>query len=400
MSFLNRAATAGNMQTYQTDLAAKQSAETIANAINALKLQQGQNDMAGSGIAGNALMGALSGGGDASGAPQGQALQPPIMPPPVQQAPMPQMPMPGAMPMPPGAIPPPPGGNAPAMQSMPQGGSAPGIPPISMSALRPPGGMPQQQPTPPAQMAGQPAPQQPGMPQSPQGGITWQKIATTIKQQNPNAKGPEIMAAIEKLTPMLSSQNKMEWEQFKVLLQNQVKEQGLQNQLTVANQRASTAERGQDVKAASELAATKQRADAAEARVQELEANRTERGREADQKNSTALQSIATRLQTAKKTGTDPAYKALEAEYKTTAAEQRSMMNNPGMYDDAAKAAMEQKVEALKTRVDAYTKTAAPSASGAAPVGDRVSVTKDGQEFTVPAEQLQDAISQGYTRKQ
>lgn len=266
MSFASRAGMAGNMQTYQTDLQNRQKSEQIANALNMLKLKSGQQDLAGADIAGNAALQALTMGGTSNlpqqAPPFGQPAPNPTAPaaPPPGQASMPgtpnMMPMPpqggGGPPMnptapaasqvPPGSIPPmgappmPGGGGAPPIQGM----QRPPMPP-------PPGGQPPMGGAPPAPQ-GQPG----GMPQ-PGGGqgngaITWKSIGAAIKQQNPQATGGQVMAAIDRLTPMMSAQSKAEWDQFKLSMQSQLKEQGLQQQLQIANQKNETNQRGQNMK--------------------------------------------------------------------------------------------------------------------------------------------------------
>lgn len=255
MSFASRAGMAGNMQTYATDLAARQQAEQLANAINALKLQQGQTDMAGADIAGNAALSALTNNGT-SNLPTSAPPLPPNLPS--------QAPPPGQSSAPAGGVPPPPmpGGGMPQPGRGPQmnpqmTASAqvpPGVaPPMNASALAPPGGGGgppvqgmQRPPMPPAPMGGAPGG---GMPQPQQQQITWKSIGQAIKQQNPQATGKQVMAAIDRLQPMMSAQSKTEWEQFKLQMQTQVKEQGLQQQLQIANQKNSTTERGQDLRA-------------------------------------------------------------------------------------------------------------------------------------------------------
>lgn len=227
-NFLQQAGTAGNMQTYATDLRARQQAEAVANALNALKLQAGQDEQAGSGIAGKALLANLAG--------------PPTAPPVTGMGPAPQAPMPSSPP--PGGAPPQQGG----MQNVPFPGAMAGTQQAGGQA------MPQMPQLPASQLGSGPtAPRQPqataGGPQPGMQQLTWKNIATAIKQQAPNATGPQVMAAIDKISPMMSAQNKTDWESFKLSIQSQLKEQGLQQQLQIANQKNDTTQRGQDVRA-------------------------------------------------------------------------------------------------------------------------------------------------------
>lgn len=221
MSLIGNMATAGNSQNYTQDLQARQQAEQLANAINALKLQQGQTEAAGSGIAGNAFLSALT-------QPQGGGM-PQAMPgqPPMGAGPPVNVPMPGATPMPsPGGMPGR-GMTSLAPAAGPVTGAASATPPMPGAGGAAPGGQA------PIGMGSQ--------------GLTWKAIATAIKNQNPNAKGPEVMAAIDKLTPVMSAQNKSEWEMFKIQLNNQQKEAALDQRGRLADQRDATNRRGQDM---------------------------------------------------------------------------------------------------------------------------------------------------------
>lgn len=393
--FFNRLGQAQNASNAASDTQNKLQSQQLANAINALSLKKQQVDQQAASLAGNYAAQADPGAAGFT-APPAPPQQPPQQP---QQTPPPMMP--GSLPMPPG------------MQGLPSSGQAmPNIPQVNSSQLQPPpsGASPQMQQPGMAQLqqqAGvQPPQQQPaappaGGPQQGQQAPWWRTAAASIKKQNPDASGDQIMAAIEKLTPLMTQQNKQDFENFKLHVEQQQKQGQLEERERSDQSREALTGRGQDLTAEARAAALEQRASAAEARVKELEANRSERGREADQTNDTRLKSIAQKITTSKKSGTDPAYKALQDEYKTTAAAQRSMMNNPGMYTDEQKAEMEQKVDALQKRVDAFTQ---PS-SGSAPAegtasGGRVNVMKDGKTYSLPPEQLDEALKQGYTRAQ
>lgn len=385
--FFNRLGFAQNASNQAQDTQNKLQSQQIANAINALSLKKAQLDSQGSNLAGNFA---------ASGNMPDQSLptQPTPMPPPGGAPPGPppgspqqlqNVPMPGAMPMQ-GGMPPQGGGmGIPPMgpQGMPPGGQMPQIPQVNASALQPPGGGQMQGPQ--AQStAPQAAPQQQQAP-------WWRTTAAQIKKQNPDASGEQIMAAIEKLTPMMNNQNKQDFENFKVHVEQQQKEANLSERERNDQTRAQLTARGQDMNAANvgaRVGATERGQDIGASNVQarvgaqergqditssDRGANRDERAREADQRNATTLQVAGQRLKSvgASKTG-DPAYKALADEYKTTAAAQRTMMNNPGLYTDEQKAALDQKVQSLQARIDSYTKTAPATSTSAASTASNV----------------------------
>ena len=273
MSFVKQLATAGNMMTYQQQLQAQQQAAAIAKAINAVNLQQRQNELAGSNLLGNAYASGddtsgsgggdnVSGGGASSGAPtvsgmpsQGNTAPPPASP---QQGVPQNVPMPGATPMNPAR---------PAAGQIPTGG----MPQVPASSLQPPGGAPPVTGTPP-----QSAPQPPRAPQgnisgnnpSPGGGAPggqqpWYiQLAQKIKQQAPNATGAQITAAINQAGQAVNPALKQQWEQYKVDSTNALKEQKLQLDaqrekidMAIANLKVGAEERGQDMKAKQAAAA-------------------------------------------------------------------------------------------------------------------------------------------------
>jgi hypothetical protein len=121
----------------------------------------------------------------------------------------------------------------------------------------PSGGMPQQ-PT-----AGAAAPSPPGAPSPAPGGqdymqkavdppqpqMSWQGIVQSLKQQNPAASDLELAHAVDHFMPMMTMQNKLEWQQMRNELMWEMTKMRTDTTARGQDVRASTAERGQDTRA-------------------------------------------------------------------------------------------------------------------------------------------------------
>ena len=198
-------------------------AANLANLLNLLKAQSAQSDASGQNLAGNAIAAP-----DQPDAPQPMPAGPTPPSPGMSAAPNPppvqNVPMPGAVPM---------------QGGMP-GGAQPGdgpimMPQVSASQLQPPqpggGGAPPiaaMRPPDPPQPGGAPAPQPGGAP-APQAGAPpaaspqpqvpwWKSMAAQIKQQNPQASGRDIMAAINAMQPVMNSANRQQLSDLHVQL--------------------------------------------------------------------------------------------------------------------------------------------------------------------------------------
>jgi hypothetical protein len=182
------------------------------------------------------------------------------------------------------------------------------------------------------------------------------------------------MSALEHMTPMMNQQNKQDFENFKLNMQNQLKEGQL-----------SERERNDEArnKALQENADTnRQRADTYDKAV--------------DERNSRALDNIKIKLDAAKakskNAANDYAYRSLETQYKQLSQDIRAAQALGSQATPAQKLALEQRLDDLRAKMDAYQQapeSSAPSMSGSAPpAGERVSVTKDGQNYTLPLADL------------
>ncbi len=150
----------------------------------------------------------------------------------------------------------------------PQGGyGASGSPPMGA----PPGGGMMGAPTPQPMQRGpmgqpgqQPPPMQPQQPQQGQsqqqgfgqqggqqgGGLDWRTLIMAIQKGNPGAPPQVLMAAVNKLVPLMNSQSMLEWRQMQAQLGQQRVETTQRGQDISADVRA----RGQDVAAGGKLA--------------------------------------------------------------------------------------------------------------------------------------------------
>ena len=399
------------MAGYQTAFDAYQAGQAAAlqNLLRGLSVQQQQSQLNGMDIGGNAAKAlAAPNMPPASGMNAPDALfgdgAPPNLTPAPNPPPVTQVPMPGAAPMSTGPIPPPPSPDQ--MPAAPQGAS---IPPISASQLQPPGqggGAPPMAPMPQsAAPQGAPAGQGPasapqgapagqGPASAPQAGQTgqgaqnpwWKTMAAQIKQQNPNASGRDVMAALNAMQSVMNQQNKQDFENLKLNMQNQQKEDSLAERERNDEARNKAYQENADT--------NRQRADTYDKAV--------------DERNSRALDNIKIKLDAAKaknkNAANDPAYRSLETQYKQVSQDTRAAQALGSQATPAQKFALDQRLNDLSAKMDAYQRapeSSAPSMSGSAhPAGgDTVNViSPDGTPGSIPAAQLDDAIKAGYKK--
>lgn len=205
-------------------------------------------------------------------------------------------------------------GSPPMGVPAPQGGPA-GMPPNAMGGppmapqpqMPPPGATPRgvgmsPAPGPPPQMPQQqqmpPQPPQPveyGQQQQPSPQLDWRQIIQKVQQANPGAPPQVIAGAVNKFVPLMNAASAQEWR----MVSEQLRFQQQQNQLDIAGLRAGVTERGQDIRADTVQQQIVSRETIAKMTVDERreayqagiiskqqmdDANREERGREADQR--------------------------------------------------------------------------------------------------------------------
>jgi hypothetical protein len=83
----------------------------------------------------------------------------------------------------------------------------------------------------------------------PQPQMSWQGIVQSLKQQNPAASDLELAHAVDHFMPMMTMQNKLEWQQMRNELMWEMTKMRTDTTARGQDVRASTAERGQDTRA-------------------------------------------------------------------------------------------------------------------------------------------------------
>lgn len=341
----------------------QQNAADLANILSALAAQSARTNATGQGLAGDAL---------SAQAPQ----QPPAgaapAPQPAQGAPQP-VPMPNAAPMP--------QQNNPMPVPMRGDAPMPAIPQMPAAALQRPA-------APPAP----PAPAQGGAPaQAAQSAAPpwWKTMAAQIKQQNPDANGKEVMAALNSMAPLMNQQNKQDFDNFKLQMQNNQKENALSERERNDTARANAYQENAD--------SNSKKADAYAQGI--------------TQRNERALQDIKIKLDAAKarskNANNDPAYRALETQYKQVSQDIRSAQALGAQTTPDQLLELHSQLAQLTSKMDQYqTGSAAPEASdalptvaGSPPAEQTVNVINaEGIAGTIPASQLNDALANGYKK--
>lgn len=271
------------------------------------------------------------------------------------------------------------GGGSPQAQAtgLPNGG-APPVPGAGPSPVTGAHAVPTQGPSTPG------GPPQMGAGMSSQG---WspQKVAMMVRKQNPNASGEAIMEAIKQNAGLMSQQSKLDFANFAA----QAKLYGLELTKEKNEDTHEDRERGQDLGvqkvemqqagAGNRNANTVTGANARAAGMQE-----GENARSKDRLNSKTPTSVV----------------EADADIKTAQSNLNNVRNNTPADQVAIAAAQKQLVDAqgakrkLQSSVQSSVQ-ATPSSSS-----ERVTVKdKDGNVFTLPASQLDDALKQGYTKQ-
>lgn len=270
----------------------------------------------------------------------------------------------GAPPALPGASPLPwTGGGSPqaAATGLPNGG-APPVPNAAPMPPRPmPGVAPPQPAAPPPQMGG-------GQPTN---GLSWQALAAQIKKQAPDADGATIMGVIQKYAPLMNAQSKQSLQETMInakLLGMEFAHGDRQDAIAGRENVANINQSGANSRNASSIAGRENVAN-----INQTGANNRTKDRIG--------------------AGGGLSYKTALQNVKTAQSDLNNLRNNGG------KAA--QIEAAVKNLQDAQKDLqTATKGSGSAPAATTVTVVSpDGTEGTIPADQLDDALSQGYKKK-
>lgn len=179
----------------------------------------------------------------------------------------------------------------PGPQMVPPSGNV--APPQGMVGGAPSSGMvPQQQPTgaaAPGSPAGATSPPGGPAPAGPSGGqqqLSWQGIVQALKTQNPNASDLELAHAVDHFMPMMTMQNKLEWQQMRNELMWEMTKMRTDTQARGQDIRADTSTRGQDVRAGSQADRTQQQREQEEGRQGRFDTSEDRRNRSLDQRDA------------------------------------------------------------------------------------------------------------------